>query len=372
MFRILSVVGARPNFVKVGALHRAFETHPDFESRIVHTGQHYDRQMSSVFFEQLELPEPHKYLGVGSGTHAEQTARVMVAFERVVLDEKPDCIVVVGDVNSTLAATIVCAKLHIAVAHVEAGLRSGDRSMPEEINRVATDAISDILYVTERSGVDNLLNEGVPADHICFAGNVMIDSLVHYKAKAEATGTVARLGLERGTYALMTMHRPATVDALDQLEVLAEAIRQIDCPIVFPIHPRTKSRLEASGLFNGLLQIDTLLLTEPMGYLQFLNLMTHAGVLITDSGGVQEETTFLGVPCITLRPNTERPVTVELGTNRLLPLDPGSIRKAVNDALVGNWPGGELPPLWDGKAGGRIASHLAEYLQKSTTSVSIG
>ena len=365
MYHVLTVVGTRPNFIKVGALHRAFLAQPTLEPRLVHTGQHYDREMSGVFFEQLGLPRPHKYLDVGSGSHAEQTARIMIALERTVLEDRPDAAVVVGDVNSTLAAALVCAKLHIPVAHVEAGLRSGDRTMPEEINRLATDAVANIFYVTEQSGVDNLRNEGVPEERICFAGNVMIDSLIRYRQKAAATGTVSQFGLERGRYVLMTMHRPASVDVPHRLERLVQAIERIAAvaPLVFPIHPRTRTRLDDKGLTSRLQALGSLRLVEPLGYLEFLDLMASAGVLVTDSGGIQEETTFLGVPCVTLRSSTERPITTELGTNRLVPLNPDAVESAVREALAGRWPKGQIPPLWDGHAAERIATHLAHFLR---------
>ncbi len=363
MLRVLSIVGTRPNFIKVGALHHAFSRHPQIESVLVHTGQHYDRAMSEVFFEQLRLPEPDRYLGIGSGSHATQTARIMTALEPVLQEEAPDVVVVVGDVNSTLAATLVAVKLHIPVAHIEAGLRSGDRTMPEEINRLATDAIADRLYVTEQSGLDHLQREGVPEDRVVFAGNVMIDSLERFRHEASATGTVAGFGLEHKPYVLMTMHRPATVDHEQPLGRLAETIEGITthAPVVFPIHPRTRQRLQAFGLLDRLDALDTLHLTEPVGYLEFLDLMQNAAAVVTDSGGVQEETTALGVPCLTLRPNTERPVTVDIGTNVLLPLAPDQITKHMEEALAGQWKQGQVPPLWDGHAAERIAADLVTH-----------
>lgn len=361
MIRVLNVVGTRPNFIKIGALHHAFSAHPAIAPRLVHTGQHYDAKMSEVFFRQLELPEPDLYLGVGSGSHAEQTAATMTALEAVFLKERPDLVVVVGDVNSTLAAALVAAKLHLSLAHVEAGLRSFDRRMPEEINRLVTDALADMLYVTEHSGLVNLRREGIPEAQVCFAGNVMIDSLVRFREKAATLGAAAGMGLAPGQYVLMTMHRPSTVDHPEKLRCLTDIMRQISvlAPVVFPVHPRTRARLEAEGLLNALTALDGLHLTEPLGYLEFLSLMIDAGLLVTDSGGIQEETTFLNVPCLTLRETTERPVTITLGTNELMPLEPAPILEAVQRALSGNWKQGRIPPLWDGYAAGRIADDIA-------------
>lgn len=357
---VLSVVGARPNFMKVGPIHRALSLVGGVRSRIVHTGQHYDERMSDVFFRQLELPEPDVYLGVGSGSHAEQTARVMTAFEPVVLEEKPDLVIVVGDVNSTLAAALVAAKLHVPVAHVEAGLRSGDRRMPEEINRLATDAIADHLFVTERSGLDHLRREGVPDERVHFVGNVMIDSLVRFRDQAAATTILEALGIEPKAYALVTMHRPSNVDDPARL---AEMVRMLEAvaeryPVVFPVHPRTRKHLAEGGLEDRLAALDAVRLLDPVGYLEFLKLMEHAAVVVTDSGGIQEETTYLGVPCLTLRPNTERPVTVEMGTNVLLPLDARQVAERVQDVAAGRFKRGTVPPLWDGHAAERIAAVL--------------
>jgi UDP-N-acetylglucosamine 2-epimerase (non-hydrolysing) len=357
---ILSVVGARPNFMKVGPIHRALSAREGVRSRIVHTGQHYDERMSDVFFRQLELPEPDVYLGVGSGSHAEQTGRVMMAFEKVVQEEHPDLVIVVGDVNSTLAAALVGAKLHVPVAHVEAGLRSGDRAMPEEINRLATDAIADHLFVTERSGLEHLRREGIPDERVHFVGNVMIDSLVHFRTKAAETSVLDDLGVEPKGYALVTMHRPRNVD---DPERLAEVVRILEVvaeryPVVFPVHPRTRKNLADAGLDDRLAGLDGVRLLEPVGYLEFLKLMEHAAAVVTDSGGIQEETTYLGVPCLTLRPNTERPVTVEVGTNVLLPLDAERVAERIRDVAAGRFKQGTVPPLWDGKAAERIAEIL--------------
>ena len=364
--KILSVVGARPNFMKVAPLHRALEQNDRFQSKIVHTGQHYDEQMSDVFFRQLELPRPDVYLGVGSGSHAQQTARIMTAFEAVVQEEQPDLVVVVGDVNSTLACALVANKMNVQVAHVEAGLRSGDRGMPEEINRLVTDRIADQLFVTEQSGVDHLHQEGVADEKIFFVGNLMIDSLVQFREKAAETSVFEELGLEAREYALMTMHRPANVDHEEGVRKLLRAIRGIaaERPVVFPMHPRTRSRFEEFGLEGALMSIDGLRVLEPLGYLEFLRLMEKAAVVVTDSGGIQEETTFLGVPCLTLREHTERPVTIERGTNELLPLNPSQVVRRVR-AVAGTELSAERPPYWDG----RTAERIVRVLEREVRSV---
>lgn len=357
--KILSVVGARPNFMKVAPIHDELTNHDRFTSRIVHTGQHYDEEMSDIFFEQLGLPRPDEYLGVGSGDHADQTAEIMKAFKTVVQTEAPDLVVVVGDVNSTVACSLVATKRQIPVAHVEAGLRSGDRSMPEEVNRIVTDRIADLLFVTERSGVDNLRSEGVSDDKIAFVGNVMIDALVRFREKAAQTPIVDDLGLEEGSYVVMTMHRPSNVDEKGQLEVVLQTIQQIceERPLVFPMHPRTEARIEEFGLDEELSRIDGLHVLPPQGYLEFLALMDQAGAVVTDSGGIQEETTFLGVPCITLRPNTERPVTIREGTNELMELNPGAVSRRVTERM-GHRMNGQRPELWDGQTSERIVEHI--------------
>ncbi len=357
--KVLSVVGARPNFMKVAPLHRALNQNDRFQSKIVHTGQHYDEQMSDVFFRQLELPRPDVYLGVGSGSHAQQKARIMTAFEEVVETEQPDLVVVVGDVNSTLACALVATKMHVQVAHVEAGLRSGDRRMPEEINRLVTDRIADYHFVTEQSGIDHLRQEGVADDKIFFVGNLMIDSLVQFREKAGRTPVIDDLGLDEGRYALMTMHRPANVDHEKGVRKLLRIIERVaaERPVVFPMHPRTRNRFEEFGLEDELMAIDSLRLLEPLGYLEFLRLMETAAVVVTDSGGIQEETTFLGVPCLTLREHTERPVTLERGTNELLPLDPTQVVRRVR-AVAQIEPSSERPPYWDGQTAERIVNVL--------------
>lgn len=338
------------------------------EQLLVHTGQHYDYRMSQVFFEELALPEPDAFLNVGSGSHAEQTARVLLAFEPVVQQIRPDWVCVVGDVNSTLACALVCAKLGVRVAHIEAGLRSEDRSMPEEINRLLTDQIADLLFTPSRDGDANLLREGIAAEKIHFVGNVMIDSLVQVLPRARATGILESLGLERRNFVLVTLHRPGNVDAPEELSEILAALDTFgrDHPVVFPIHPRTRARLAELGFSPANLQ-----LVEPLGYLDFLALEDAAGLVVTDSGGLQEETTYLGVPCLTVRPNTERPVTITQGTNRLAPRPSGSwqrdlLLEAMRSAPFGERQSGRVPELWDGRAAERItkimvALSTAEY-----------
>lgn len=363
---ILNVVGARPNFMKVAPLHRKLEQKAQFQSKIVHTGQHYDEQMSDVFFRQLGLPQPDVYLGVGSGSHAQQTARVMTAFEGVLEDERPDLVVVVGDVNSTLACTLVAKKLHIPVAHVEAGLRSGDRRMPEEINRLVTDRIADYLFVTEQSGIDHLRQEGVDDENIFYVGNLMIDSLVEFREEAAESGIVEELGVEEGEYVLMTMHRPSNVDHEGGVRKLLRIVQGLaaDRPVIFPVHPRTRNRFQDFELESELEAVDGLRLLEPLGYLEFLRLMEGAAVVVTDSGGIQEETTFLKVPCLTLRPHTERPVTVDCGTNQLLPFDPQEVVETVRE-VAGKRSVGECPPYWDGNTAERIVQALEDVLSSN-------
>ncbi len=364
MIKAALIAGARPNFIKIAALEYAFRTSGKFENLLIHTGQHYDAKMSDIFFRQLGMPEPDMYLGVGSGSHAPQTARVMTEIEPVFQEHQPDVVLVVGDVNSTVATALTAKKLHIPLVHVEAGLRSFDRSMPEEINRMATDAISDWLYVSEPSGEKHLLAEGQPADRIMFAGNVMIDSLRRFEDQARSTAEHERRGLEAGNYFLITAHRPAMVDVPDRLAVFADALLRLaeQAPVVFPIHPRTASRLQDLPIGRQLIDHERVHLTEPIGYLEFMCLMMHAGLIVTDSGGIQEETTALLQPCVTVRPNTERPVTVDEGTNILMDLDAEQIAQAGVKALSGNWKQGRIPEKWDGKASDRIASHLADHL----------
>lgn len=354
--RILHVAGARPNFIKIAPLLSAFRAYPNVEQILVHTGQHYDESLSKVFFDDLSIPRPDIDLEVRSGSHATQTARVMLAFEPVCLDWKPDLVIVVGDVNSTVACALVAAKLSIKIGHVEAGLRSFDWTMPEEINRVLTDRLSDLLFTTEESANENLRREGISADRIHFVGNVMIDTLLAHRDRALSLNVSKRFGLSPMSYALVTLHRPSNVDSAESLRVVVDGLTQIAAvaPVVFPVHPRTASKLDTFGLRQ---RLHDVVLLEPLGYLDFLGLMADAGVVLTDSGGVQEETTVLGVPCLTLRPNTERPVTITHGTNRLVRLDPMHIANAACEMIRnGNRAGdNRLPTLWDGSAAERIA-----------------
>ena len=363
MKKIISVVGARPNFMKVAPIHRAFQKYKDSVQHLIcHTGQHYDERMSKVFFDDLELPKPDFYLGVGSGSHAEQTAKVMMEFEKVLLQEKPDMILVVGDVNSTIACSLTAAKLHIKVVHVEAGLRSFDRKMPEEVNRVLTDAISDYLFVTEKSGLENLEHEGVDGSKVFFVGNVMIDSLVYYLDKTNGRTVLKDYGLEPQNYILVTLHRPSNVDSKEQLTKLIAMLERLsgERKVIFPIHPRTRKNIAEYNLLDE--QNSNLILTDPIGYIDFLTLTKNAELILTDSGGIQEESTYLGVQCITLRTSTERPVTVEVGTNQLLGNDLNKAEQAALEVLNGKKKEGQIPELWDGKAAERIVSILVEKL----------
>ena len=378
---VIQVVGARPNFMKVAPLHRAIKNLPGWTSKIVHTGQHFDAKMSDIFFTQLELPKPDFFLGIGGGSHTEVTAKIMLAFEKIVESEKPDLIIVVGDVTSTLACTLVAIKMGIPLAHVEAGLRSGDRSMPEEINRILTDSVANYLFVTEQSGLDHLKREGVPDEKVFFTGNVMIDSLVRYQEKAKSSTILEELGLQASNpenrrevsrlyetdYIVMTMHRPANVDTESGLKAILELIElsTAKTKVVFPIHPRTRSNMAKFGLEDILTQNKNLILTEPLGYLEFIQLMTHAKAILTDSGGIQEETTYLGIPCLTFRDSTERPITVTLGTNQLLAdLNPKITFAALEEILAGHHKKGQIPPLWDGHAAERIAENLFNLFSK--------
>jgi UDP-N-acetylglucosamine 2-epimerase (non-hydrolysing) len=344
--KILNVVGARPNFMKIAPIVEEMKKAPDLNGLLVHTGQHYDEGMSDVFFRDLGIPVPDVHLGVGSGTHAEQTARVMVEFEKVCVREKPDLVVVVGDVNSTMACTIVAAKLLIPVAHVEAGLRSFDRAMPEEVNRLVTDALADLLFTTSRDADENLKREGVDPKKIHFVGNVMIDTLLKHRKKA------AELKMDKPSqYALVTLHRPSNVDDPAVLRSILEALEEISkaIPVIFPIHPRTAKRVAEFGLsMNGIRTMD------PLGYLEFLNLTSTATVVLTDSGGLQEETTILGIPCLTLRYNTERPVTISDGTNIMVGPHKGRILDAFRRISNGDWRPAGPPEYWDGHAAERI------------------
>lgn len=360
MKKLISVVGARPNFMKVAPLHQEFVRHYSGEALhlICHTGQHYDARMSQIFFEELGLPKPDFYLGIGSGSHAVQTARVMIEFEKILLQEKPDLVIVVGDVNSTIACTLVAKKMNIPVAHVESGLRSNDRNMPEEINRILTDSISDYLFVTEKSGMENLHREGVEAAKVFFTGNVMIDSLLNNSSRIAASGILREMGLTPSGYLLTTLHRPSNVDDRESLLKIIRVLNKYaeTHKIVFPVHPRTRSNMEAFGLLKEI--SPNLLLCDPIGYIDFLCLVKHAALIITDSGGIQEESTYLGIQCITLRENTERPVTVEIGTNHLIGTDIDKVDQAITEVLGGKVKKGAIPPLWDGGAAARICKIL--------------
>lgn len=356
--KILSVVGARPNFMKIAPIMRALDSYGDrVQQTLVHTGQHFDEKMSDVFFRELELPKTHEHLGVSGGSHAVQTARIMLEFEPVILKHRPDWLVVVGDVNSTVACSLVAAKIGVPIAHVEAGLRSRDNTMPEEINRKVTDAISDLLLTPSPDGDANLIAEGVSPDRIHCVGNVMIDSLIRALPKIEQSDILSTLGLTANQFVLATLHRPSNVDDPEMLAELIGALNEISesLPIVFPVHPRTLARLETENITVA----DKINMVDPLGYFDFMALMKSANVVLTDSGGVQEETTYLGVTCLTVRPNTERPITIDEGTNRLV--QPGK------DTLLAAWkevqsnpPRRNCPALWDGKAAERIAAKLVE------------
>lgn len=365
MLKVINVVGARPNFMKVAPIVAAMKRRPAiFEPLVVHTGQHYDAAMSDSFFRDLELPEPDVHLGVGSGSHAAQTAAVMERFEPVVLREKPDWVLVVGDVNSTIACALVCVKLGVKVAHVEAGLRSRDRTMPEEINRLLTDQIADLLFTPSPDADENLVAEGIPRERIRFVGNVMIDSLQKSLRVARSLPTREQLGLSDINYALLTLHRPSNVDLRDSFERILAALEAIAAklPIVFPVHPRTRKTISELGLSERVDSIKELRTVEPLGYLDFLNLSSNARLVLTDSGGIQEETTALGIPCLTLRENTERPITVEMGTNIVVGTDTAKIiaaaTRALNNSETTDLP---QPPLWDGHTSERILDALEQY-----------
>ena len=377
--KIVHVCGARPNFMKIAPLLRAIDKHNasskgnPIEPILVHTGQHYDYEMSQVFFQDLELPKPDVYLGVGSGTHAEQTARVMIELEKVLLKEKPDLVVVVGDVNSTLAAALAAVKLHISVAHVEAGLRSYDRTMPEEINRLLTDQVSDYLFTPSRDADENLMREGIPQEKIFFVGNVMVDSLLFNKTRADQSQILTQLKLAEEGYALLTLHRPSNVDEKRSLTNIMSAITKISewIPVVFPAHPRTQKKLREFNLDRHATVIaspdvigawqsqSNVLITPPLSYLDFLKLEMYAKFVMTDSGGIQEETTVLNVPCLTRRDTTERPITITRGTNALVGHSPQKIIQEASKILTSKSKGPSRIELWDGKAAERIVAILA-------------
>jgi UDP-N-acetylglucosamine 2-epimerase (non-hydrolysing) len=365
--KLLLVAGARPNFMKIAPVIHAILAHNSagngsgrkIDFRLVHTGQHYDEKMSGVFFQELGIPAPDDNLEIGSGSHAVQTAQIMLSFEPVCLREKPDWVVVVGDVNSTMACTLVAAKLGISVAHIEAGLRSYDRGMPEELNRLVTDALADMLLTPSADSGDNLRREGVAEAKIRLVGNVMIDSLVAQLEQAAAANTLGRMGLAKGRFVYVTLHRPSNVDTRENLEVIVRELTSLSeqWTIIFPIHPRTRSRMAEFGLsFDAHPGVRPL---EPLGYLDSLNLTRHARFLLTDSGGLQEESTYFRTPCLTLRPNTERPVTITVGSNRLTSV--ATLRDDIIQLLAEPARLGETPPLWDGRTAGRIVTELLNH-----------
>ena len=362
--KIINVVGARPNFMKMAPIIEALNHHPDrFQQTLVHTGQHYDEPMSKVFFDDLGMPRPDIDLEVGSASHAEQTARIMMAFEPVCLDKRPDLVITVGDVNSTLACALTAKKLGIAVAHVEAGLRSRDMTMPEEINRICTDAIADLLFTTDRQANENLGKEGIPAERIHFVGNVMIDTLERHRAAAANLSLIEDLSLTQHGFAVVTLHRPSNVDDKAIFQRILEALQEIskNLPIILPMHPRTRMRIEEFGLNHLLGNDDSGIATmDPLGYLEFLHLTMNARLVLTDSGGLQEETTVLGVPCLTLRPNTERPITCTQGTNQVVGNSKTQILGAARSVLDQPFPNSRAPEKWDGRAAERIVEVLLQ------------
>ncbi len=374
--KIISVVGARPNYMKLAPITKQISElskptdytsgRRQIQHLICHTGQHYDEQMSQIFFKELELPKPDFYLGVGGGTQAEQTGRIMIEFEKILLHEKPDLVIVVGDVNSTIACSLAAVKLGVKIAHVEAGLRSFDRSMPEEINRVLTDSISDYLFVTERSGLKNLKLEGIEQSKIHFVGNVMIDSLIFYMPKIERSNVLKEIGLNKNDYILVTMHRPSNVDNEEKLIALINMLNKLTekRKILFPLHPRTLKNIEQLGLMGKF--SESIILTEPLGYIDFIALTMNSALVLTDSGGIQEESTFLGVQCVTIRYTTERPVTVETGTNHLAGDNFSTAESLAVDVLEGRKKKGLIPELWDGKASKRIVEILLKEFDDSS------
>ena len=359
-YKVLAVVGARPNYMKMAPIWRALEKQEHVTKRLIHTGQHYDHNMSKIFFEELKLPKPDVYLGVGSGSHGEQTAKVMVEIEKALMEERPQLLIVVGDVNSTMAGALVAAKLGVPIAHVEAGLRSRDRAMPEEINRMVTDILADLLFTTEAGAEQNLTAEGIAGEKIHFVGNVMIDSLMFYRPLAEQSSILDDLGLKPQGYGLITLHRPSNVDDPATFEPILQALRELgtECPLVFPAHPRTRKVIE-----NGGIKIEggEITMIDPVGYLDFVKLMLHSRIIFTDSGGIQEETTVLGIPCLTIRENTERPITIEIGTNRLVGTNPERILTEGREALQGATSLGKIPERGDGKAADRIVMIIDEF-----------
>ena len=362
MIKVHLIAAARPNFMKIAPLYHAMSAADWCQPSLIHTGQHYDANMSDAFFQDLKMPKPDFHLNVGSGSHAEQTGGVMIAYESIVNEHRPDWIVVVGDVNSTIACALVGAKLWIPVAHLEAGLRSGDMRMPEEVNRVVTDRIANLLWTPSIDGNENLKLEGVDDSKVDLVGNIMIDSFEMMRSQIESDDTASQLRLTKNEFAVVTMHRPSNVD--DE-QVLTEIVKQLvnvskECRLVFPIHPRTRQKLTDFNLFELLNDADNIEVIEPQGYIQFMNLVTQSKLVITDSGGIQEETTYLGIPCLTLRENTERPITITHGTNKLI--QPDVLEMEVNKVLAGEWKKGQCPKLWDGATAFRVVESLHKRL----------
>jgi UDP-N-acetylglucosamine 2-epimerase (non-hydrolysing) len=370
---VMCVVGARPNFMKAAPVIEVLERSGAAHVRLVHTGQHYDRRMSELFFEELGLPRPHLDLQVGSGSHGEQTGTIMVRLEPVLRRERPDLVMVFGDINSTVAAALCAAKMELPVAHVEAGLRSFDRTMPEELNRIVTDHLSDYLFTTEPSAAVNLLREGIAEDRISFVGNVMVDTLLKHRQRAADLRAWEQFDLARGGYGLLTLHRPSNVDRPETLSAILEAVTEIgrDLPIVFPCHVRTRQRLEVQAALKAVIGFGPIILVEPLGYLEFLSLMAEARLVLTDSGGIQEETTVLGVPCLTLRENTERPITLVQGTNVLVGIDADRIVAEARKVLTHDVRRGQIPDLWDGRAAERIVEILLKTLNVKRSTLTV-
>ncbi|HND78548.1 MAG TPA: UDP-N-acetylglucosamine 2-epimerase (non-hydrolyzing) [bacterium] len=362
--KLLCIAGARPNFMKIAPILRAIKNYPQITSKLIHTGQHYDAVMSDIFFKELQMPDPDIHMGVGGGSHAQQTADLMLKFDSILVNEKPDYVLVVGDVNSTMACAVTASKLHVPVIHVEAGLRSFDRTMPEEINRLVTDAISDYLFTTESSANQNLKNEGKQENQIFFAGNVMIDSLTFALPKIEASDILQRMNLKEKEFVLVTLHRPANVDSEENLRSMLGLLEFIAgyMPVVFPVHPRTKTKLTQYGMDHKVKLNERIRLIEPLGYFDFIALMRSSVAAVTGSGGVQEETTFLGVPCLTMRANTERPVTLDVGTNTLVGQDRDALKSCMEAVLNRSYKKGNIPALWDGMAAERIAEKLKDLV----------
>ena len=368
------IAAARPNFMKIAPLYHALCKEETLNPKIVHTGQHYDLNMSDAFFQDLRLPEPHIHLGAGSGSHAEQTGRVMIAYEKVVMEDRPDMVVVVGDVNSTIACTLAATKVVYSldevdsatglnrpmVAHLEAGLRSFDRTMPEEVNRLATDVLADLLWTPSPDGDEHLRHEGVAEEKIVRVGNIMIDSLEMMREAIEASPVYEKFGVEKGNYAVLTLHRPANVDSPESLKALCDMIIHLSqrMPIIFPVHPRTRKNLENTGLINELNGKPEIKLLEPQNYISFMNLIFNCRLAITDSGGLQEETTYLGIPCLTLRPNTERPITITQGSNQLCTLE--DVEQKIDSVLSGDSGKGSVPDMWDGQTASRVVASIKQ------------